>query len=83
MPHPWDSASSSLVAVGWINQRMMEPSRDSSSPQNCRQQNISHVSKMLFPQYTAIVTEDKICPAHVVVLAWLLSGTVFEKFMNT
>lgn len=82
MPHPWANASSSLVAVGWINQRMMEPLRELSSLQNCRQQNISHVSRTLFPQDTPIITEDKISPVHVLV-AWLLPEIVFEKFIKT
>lgn len=70
MPHHWDSASSSLVAVGWINQRMTEPLKELSFLQNCRQQSISHVSRMPIPQDTPIVTEDKISLAHAVLLLW-------------
>lgn len=59
MPPPWDSASSSLVAAGWINRRMTELLRELSTLQSCRQWSTSHVSRVPFPQDTPLIAEDK------------------------
>lgn len=59
MPHHWDCASSSPVADGWINRRMMEPLRELSSLQSYRQQSIYHVSKMPFCQDTPSLRKIK------------------------